>query len=104
MTEGKKFDADKPKVSLLSSIALLEMAKVMTYGMSKYGSHQWRGGFKYSRLMDAAFRHLHAYNSGERFDSETGLTHLSHAACNLMMLMEFEKTGKGEDDLYVEDK
>src|ERR1700679_3823474 len=97
---GTKFDDQKPKVSLLSSIALLELAKVMTYGQKKYSAHNWRKGFKYSRLIDAAMRHLLTYNSGERVDSETGLSHLAHCMANLMMLLEFETTKAGEDDLY----
>ena len=98
--KGKKFDQGKPRVSLLSSKALLELSKVMTYGESKYQSHNWRNGFKWSRLMDAAERHILQYNSGERKDPETGLTHLVHAMANLMMLIEHEIEGLGEDDLW----
>jgi hypothetical protein len=88
-------------MSLLSSDALLELAKVMTYGETKYSSHNWRKGFKWSRIMDAALRHLTAYNSGERIDPETGITHLAHSMANLMMLIEFEKHSVGEDDLWL---
>lgn len=97
---GNKFDAGKPKMSLLSSEALMELAKVMTYGESKYTAHNWRKGFKWSRILDAAQRHLSAYNSGERKDPETGITHLAHAMANLMMLIEFELNNVGEDDLW----
>ena len=100
MSDGKKFDAGKPQVSLLSSIALIELAKVMSYGSSKYEPQNWRKGFKWSRIMDAAMRHLLAYNGGERIDPETELTHLAHCMANLMMLVEFEKTNCGEDDLF----
>lgn len=97
---GTKNDSGKVRMSLLSSAALTEMAKVMTYGEKKYDAHNWRKGFTWSRIMDACDRHLKAYNDGERVDPETGLSHLAHAACNLMMLLEFEKYGIGEDDLW----
>jgi hypothetical protein len=100
MSEGIKNDDGKARTSLLSSIALLELSKVMSYGAKKYSDHNWRKGFKYSRLMDAAMRHLFAYNGGERIDPETGLSHLAHCMANLMMLVEFETTKAGEDDLY----
>jgi hypothetical protein len=39
-----------------------------------------------------------AWYSGEDFDPESGLSHLAHAACNLMMLQEFEYTKPLLDD------
>ncbi len=42
---GIKHDQEKPDMSLLSSIAMLKMAEVMTFGKKKYTAHNWRGGF-----------------------------------------------------------
>lgn len=98
--EGKKADNGKPDLSLLSSTAIFEIAKVMTFGKEKYGAHNWRGGFVYSRVIAAILRHIFLYLGGERLDPETGLSHLAHAGCGIMFLLEFEKTGAGEDDLY----
>lgn len=53
-----KFDSGKPRPSLLSPIALLEVAKVATMGAQKYSDHNWRKGMKWSRLLDAANRHV----------------------------------------------
>lgn len=100
MSEGQKNDQGKPRMSLLSSSALEELAKVMSFGAVKYQDHNWRRGFKWSRLMDATLRHINAFNGGNRKDPETNLTHLAHAMANLMMLIEFEKMGIGEDDLF----
>lgn len=36
-------------------------------------------------------RHLVAYRNGETTDPESGVSHLSHAFCNLMFLRHFEK-------------
>ena len=100
MSEGKKFDAEKPRLDLLSSIALVEVAKVMTYGASKYGSQNWRGGLAWSRVYAAVQRHLVAWNGGETLDPETGLSHLAHASCGLQFLLEYAKTHPQLDDRY----
>lgn len=97
---GIKHDSEKPDFSLISSIAEQEVAKVMTYGKKKYSANNWRGGIAYSRLYAAARRHMSAWNGGESTDPETGLSHLAHASCCLMMLLEFEVTRPDLDDRY----
>lgn len=101
--KGKKFDEDKPKVALLSSEALLGMAKVMTFGEKKYGSHNWRNGINLSRLISASLRHILKYNSGKDTDEETGINHLSHAMCCLMMAVEQQIYKPEFDDRYKSD-
>lgn len=95
-----KHDAEKPDMSLLSSIALIKTAEVMTFGKRKYSAHNWRGGFAWSRLLSAAMRHLVAYIGGENKDPETGLSHLAHCACCVMFLLEFEETHSSLDDRF----
>ncbi len=85
---GIKYDQEKPDFSLLSSVALTEVAKVMTYGKRKYDSHNWRKGLNNSRLFAAAMRHGFSWLGGEDLDPETGLSHLAHMACCAMMLLE----------------
>jgi hypothetical protein len=94
-----KFDQGKPPMSLLPMEALVEVAKVLGFGATKYAPHNWRKGFKWSRLADAALRHLTSYCAGERKDPETHLSHLAHASCMLMFLLTHELNGLGEDDL-----
>jgi hypothetical protein len=97
---GVKHDTDKPDMSLLSNIALIKVAQVMSFGKKKYAAHNWRGGFVWSRPLAAAARHLYAYIGGEDKDPETGLSHLAHAMCCLMFVLEFEETKKELDDRY----
>lgn len=97
---GIKHDGEKPDMSLLSSIAMTEVAKVMTFGKKKYAAHNWRGGFVWSRPAAAALRHIFAWLGGEDKDPETGLSHLAHASCCLMFLLEFEQTHKQLDDRH----
>lgn len=100
---GIKHDQDKPDMSLLSSTALLQVAEVMTFGKRKYTAHNWRGGFIWSRPLAAAARHLFSFIGGEDKDPETGLSHLAHAICCLMFVLEFEETHKDLDDRYKKD-
>lgn len=97
---GKRENQGKPRVSLIMTKALMEVGKVGTMGAEKYDDHNWRGGMKHSFMMDAAFRHLLKYNNGERVDDESGLSHLSHAAWNILALLDYEMNGIGEDDLF----
>lgn len=98
-----KFDDQKLPVNLLSTEALLQTAAVLKFGADKYHAHNWRDGFAWSRPLAAAMRHIMAYNDGEDKDPESGLSHLAHAACCIMFLLEFEKTHPELDDRYKVD-
>lgn len=93
-----KQDSGKPRMSLVPPIALAEVAKVMTFGAQKYGPHNWEYGMEWSRLLDAALRHLNAFNRNEDLDLESGLSHLAHAACEVLMLLEYTQKRRGLDD------
>ncbi len=95
-----KYDGEKPRLELLSPIALLQISKVLTAGAKKYADHNWRKGFKWSRLLGAALRHILAFMGGEDKDPETGLSHLAHAGCCIIFLLEHEATHKELDDRY----
>lgn len=100
MSGATKYDQGKPQIGLISSIFLLGLARVLTFGAKKYSPNNWRKGMAYSRLFDALQRHLWAWWSGEDIDSETGESHLDNAACCLMFLRELSETRKDCDDRY----
>lgn len=89
MNEGKKFDQDKPRMELLSSAAMIEVAKVLGFGAKKYDPWNWAKGISYSRIIGAAMRHMAAWKDGEDKDPESGLNHLAHAMCGLMFLLDY---------------
>jgi hypothetical protein len=95
-----KFDQDKLPLHLLSTEAMNQTAAVLAFGAQKYAEHNWRSGFAWSRPLSAAMRHITAFNAGEDRDPESGLSHLAHAACCIMFLLEFEKTHQHLDDRY----
>lgn len=100
MSEGKKHDQEKIPVGLLSSRALFKIAEVMGFGAKKYGSHNWRGGIAWSRVSDAALRHLLAWKDGEDLDPESGLNHLAHLGCCVLFLLEYLDSHPGLDDRF----
>ena len=91
-TTGYKADSGKPQFALIPQQALLEVAKVMTYGAQKYAPDNWRKvDDAHNRYIDAALRHINSHLRGDRRDDESGLEHLAHAVCSLMMAMESKK-------------
>ena len=97
---GQKHDGGKPPMALLSPAALMEMSKVLAFGADKYDTWNWKGGFKWSRVISAVLRHVFQWLGGEDKDSETGLSHLAHAMVGLMFLVDFEVNKLGKDDRY----
>jgi hypothetical protein len=90
--EGLKYDSGKPEYGLLPPLALEEVAKVLTVGAQKYSRENWRfvdDGPR--RYFDALQRHVWAWKRGETLDPETGLSHLAHAGCCLMFLLELDE-------------
>lgn len=97
---GTKHDKGKPPMSLLDRKWLEGTADVLAFGAQKYAAHNWRKGISYSRLADAALRHLMAFVDGEDTDPESGLPHLHHASCCLMFLSNMSATRPDLDDRY----
>lgn len=95
-----KFDDNKPPVGLIPRSATLEEAYVLAFGAQKYGTHNWRQGMKWQRLINASMRHILAFNEGEDFDPESGLCHLAHARCCLSFLIEYMTTHPELDDRH----
>lgn len=89
---GSKHDSGKPLMGAVPPNALLAVAKVLTFGAQKYGRDNWQlVDNAETRYMDAALRHINAYQRGEQLDPESGENHLAHAVCSLMFILEKER-------------
>lgn len=95
---GLKFDHDKPRYDLLPSLPLHDVALILTYGAQKYGDRNWENGIHFSRLFAATMRHLWSWWRGEEHDSESGFSHLAHAAVNILFMLHFQNTKQAEWD------
>lgn len=94
MTEGVKYDASKPRWSLIPIGTMEEVVKVLEYGANKYSPDNWKYVHNMeTRYYDAAMRHIDAYWKGEYLDEESGQPHLAHAVCCLLFLMWREGRG-----------
>lgn len=100
---GKKFDAGKPAHDLLPFEALDEIAKVLSFGEKKYAAGNWANGIQIRRLLSAAYRHMGQFNSGEDVDPESGISHLAHAACNLLFAIWMVKHRPNMDNRWIKD-
>lgn len=99
--EGKKDDKVKLRLDLIPPEAIEILGEVFTYEAGKYGENNWALGFNLSRLIGAARRHDLAFVLGEDNDSESGLSHLGHAACNYLTLEVLRRRAiKEEKDRY----
>jgi hypothetical protein len=95
---GKKYDNGKPKMHLLPPKALLEVARVVTFGEDKYGEENWRDvADAQKRYASASLRHSFSHLDGEELDQETNYSHLAHAICCLMFKLELELESKSEE-------
>ena len=88
---GAKFDKGKPRVDLVLDgfpLALLEVAKVSTFGAGKYSEHGWLsvpdGVKRYTAAMD---RHR-LQGACTDFDDQSELLHAAHLAWNALARLE----------------
>jgi len=102
--DGRKNDEGKPKLGLISTVFMWGMAKVMTANIPEYGEHNWRKGMEWDRPYNAVQRHLTAWWDGQDLDPKSKVSHLWHAACELMFLVEYEAKGIGKDTRWKGDK
>lgn len=93
-----KKDTDKLRYDLVPAEAIEELVKVYTFGAKKYAPHSWEAGMKVSRIYAALLRHITAWWMGEDVDKESGLSHLAHAAWNVIALLTYAKRGMRETD------
>ncbi len=90
-----KYDNGKPKLTLVPTQILVDIAHVREYGVEKYKDPDNWKRVEIERYRDAAFRHFIAYiNDPYGVDDESGLPHLSHLACNIAFLCELQKNNK----------
>ncbi|WP_347460976.1 dATP/dGTP diphosphohydrolase domain-containing protein [Acinetobacter sp. ANC 7454] len=96
--EGKKFDAEKPRFSLIPQGVISPVINVLEFGAQKYSEGNWKFvPNARTRYFDAAHRHLDAWWNGESRDKETGESHLAHAICCLMFLLSMSESERKAD-------
>lgn len=89
---GHKADHGKPILGAIPPHAELAVARVLTFGAEKYARDAWQTVENAEvRYMDAALRHLNAHRRGELVDDESGESHLAHAACCILFMLDMKE-------------
>ena len=93
-----RHDQGKPRMDLLSPIAMFGTAAVLTKGLEKYPGSQWKKGMAWSKVIASTLRHFYKFMAGEDYDNESGHAHIDHVAANVMFLQEYFRRHKALDD------
>ena len=90
----RKFAKDtkgKAKISLVPMQILTDVAEVREYGVKKYGSVDSYKEVPIEDYRDALLRHIIEYiKDPSGVDSESGIKHYKHIACNMAFICEME--------------
>lgn len=98
ITDGLKHDGGKPRLDLVPPEIIEAVGAVMTHGIEKYGEGSYRN-VDPKRYRAALMRHICKYlKNPYGIDSDSGLPHLWHIACNVAFLLELDK----ESELHFE--
>lgn len=91
LDQSVKADAGKPKLSLVPSQIIWDIAEVREYGNKKYpdgGKDNWKR-VEMGRYIDALYRHFLAFiDNPFSNDTESGIPHYKHMACNMAFICE----------------
>ena len=90
IVEGVKYDTEKIRLDLLPVKPLKEIAKVLTSGAKKYDDRNWEKGILFHRVYRACIGHLMDWWDRKDPDKESGLTHLAHAGCCILFLLQYQ--------------
>lgn len=87
-----KADSGKPILSYVPKEIIYQIEKVRSFGVKKYKDPEnWRK-VALERYHEALLRHtLAIWNDVQAIDTESGLLHLSHIACNVAFILELLK-------------
>jgi dATP/dGTP diphosphohydrolase len=84
----------KVSMTKLPAIAQLHGNHAMMYGAKVYGPYNWREKKVQAEIyVDAALRHITAWNEREECASDSHVHHLGHAMACLAILLDAQETG-----------
>lgn len=86
-----KADAGKPRLTLVPTQIIFDIAEVREYGCLKYKDPDNWKKVEEERYWEAAYRHfLKCVGDHKAVDPESGISHLKHLVCNLAFICDME--------------
>lgn len=97
-----KFDGGKAPLDLIPVEPLYRVAEVFGFGAQKYKRENWRAGNppEWGRIYASIQRHLTSFWAGEDIDPESGLSHLAHAATQVLMMLYYFQFHQDRDNRF----
>lgn len=88
------------QLSTVDPLALRHLGEVSGFGAQKYDAFNFLRGYDWALSVDALYRHMNAFWSGEDRDPESGLLHVGHVAWHGLALTSFQLREIGEDTRF----
>ena len=89
--KATRYNEGKPRLGLIPPQIVEGLGHVLAFGAQKYDDNNWKKGLSDENCMSSCLRHLMKFQRGEIYDSESGIHHLAHAACNLAFILYFHE-------------
>jgi hypothetical protein len=94
-------DQGKVPLAMLPWAGIRDVAMVQSYGNDKYGDfYNYRKGMEITRHLSCALRHISLFLDREDRDRESGHSHLAHAACRILYVLQNQHDGTAIDDRF----
>lgn len=95
------YDDGKAPLAHLPWDGVDAVAMVQAYGHKKYKDfYNYRKGMELGRNASCAIRHIRDFMKGHDNDAESGQSHLAHAACRLLFMIQNLADGTAIDERY----
>lgn len=100
VNQAAKQDAGKPRLSLVPSQIIWDIAEIRQFGNEKYHDpNNWKT-VEIERYIDALYRHfLRFLDNPKGKDEESGIEHYKHMACNMAFICQLMKQTLEEAEL-----
>lgn len=86
---GLRFNTGKIRYDLLEPYAMEQLAKVFSFGATKYNDNNWLKGLPWMQTIASLKRHLAAFEQGFDYDNESQLLHMAHVAWNALAIVSY---------------
>lgn len=81
---------NKPTFSVVPCEIMYAIEMTRQYGIKKYGNKKKWKKIDVKYYYEALYRHIIKIINGEKEDSESGLPHIYHAACNIAFIISID--------------